>query len=120
MGAAGAYFSTNTLSGTFPRSASPPVVITVETNPRSYPGFANLFAPTGKCLMVKVIDTGIGIHQRDHERIFLEFAEEEREHLELLIREYRALIKRGSDTANRRRAKAPSSKRSPSKARARA
>ena len=27
-------------------------------------------------------------------RIFLEFAEEEREHLELLIREYRALVKR--------------------------
>jgi Fur family ferric uptake transcriptional regulator len=35
-------------------------------------------------------------------RIFLEFAEEEREHLELLIREYRALIKRNRDTAQRR------------------
>jgi Fur family ferric uptake transcriptional regulator len=30
----------------------------------------------------------------DGKRIFLEFAEEEREHLELLIREYRALVKR--------------------------
>jgi rubrerythrin len=27
-------------------------------------------------------------------RIFLEFADEEREHLDLLIREYRALVKR--------------------------
>ena len=56
-----------------PEGGNVTVIITVETNPRSYPGFANLFAPTGKCLMVKVIDTGIGIHQRDHERIFLEF-----------------------------------------------
>ena len=35
-------------------------------------------------------------------RIFLEFAEEEREHLELLIREYRALVKRNRGTDQRR------------------
>ena len=52
-------------------------------------------------------------------RIFLEFAEEEREHLELLIREYRALVKRhrgrrrDQATARSRR----SSKRSKSRAR---
>jgi Fur family ferric uptake transcriptional regulator len=37
-------------------------------------------------------------------RIFLEFAEEEREHLELLIREYRALIKRHRGKAEKRAA----------------
>ena len=35
-------------------------------------------------------------------RIFLEFAEEEREHLELLIREYRALVKRHRGVADKR------------------
>jgi Fur family ferric uptake transcriptional regulator len=40
-------------------------------------------------------------------RIFLEFAEEEREHLELLIREYRALLKRNRDTAEKRQKPAP-------------
>ena len=35
----------------------------------------------------------------DGKRIFLEFAEEEREHLELLIREYRALVKRHKSPA---------------------
>jgi Fur family ferric uptake transcriptional regulator len=41
-------------------------------------------------------------------RIFLEFAEEEREHLELLIREYRALVKRhrGAAKGHKPRAKA--------------
>ena len=34
--------------------------------------------------------------------IFLEFADEEREHLELLIREYRDLLKRSTPAANRR------------------
>ena len=41
-------------------------------------------------------------------RIFLEFAEEEREHLEMLIREYRALVKRQRVTAPKLRAKTPS------------
>jgi Fur family ferric uptake transcriptional regulator len=35
-------------------------------------------------------------------RIFLEFAEEEREHLELLIREYRQLVKRHRGSADKR------------------
>ena len=39
-------------------------------------------------------------------RIFLEFAEEEREHLELLIREYRALVKRHRAKPEKTRAKA--------------
>jgi Fur family ferric uptake transcriptional regulator len=39
-------------------------------------------------------------------RIFLEFAEEEREHLELLIREYRQLVKRHRSPADKRRPKA--------------
>jgi rubrerythrin len=39
-------------------------------------------------------------------RIFLEFAEEEREHLELLIREYRALVKRHRSQPSKARAKA--------------
>jgi hypothetical protein len=41
--------------------------------------------------------------------VFLEFADEEREHLELLIREYRALLRRQSQrkpaTGNRRTAR---------------
>jgi rubrerythrin len=44
-------------------------------------------------------------------RIFLEFAEEEREHLELLIREYRALIKRHRVDGAKRRLKPSLSKR---------
>ena len=57
-------------------------------------------------------------------RIFLEFAEEEREHLELLIREYRALIKRhrgdaGSRGADKRRLKPSLSKRPKSRSGAR-
>ena len=39
-------------------------------------------------------------------RIFLEFAEEEREHLELLIREYRVLVKRHRTKPEKTRAKA--------------
>jgi len=50
-------------------------------------------------------------------RIFLEFAEEEREHLELLIREYRALVKRNRDGAERRRHKPSPSRRNKSRAR---
>lgn len=37
-------------------------------------------------------------------RIFMEFADEEREHLELLIREYKSLVRRQSAKAPRRRA----------------
>ena len=37
-------------------------------------------------------------------RIFMEFADEEREHLELLIREYKALVRRQAGKAPRRRA----------------
>jgi Fur family ferric uptake transcriptional regulator len=44
-------------------------------------------------------------------RIFLEFAEEEREHLELLIREYRALMKRHRAAAPQRRVEPAASKR---------
>jgi rubrerythrin len=51
-------------------------------------------------------------------RIFLEFAEEEREHLEMLIREYRALVKRNRDGAEKRRLKPSLSKQSKSRARA--
>ena len=41
-------------------------------------------------------------------RIFLEFADEEREHLELLIREYRDLVRREPQApAGRRRRAAP-------------
>ena len=36
-------------------------------------------------------------------QIFLEFADEEREHLDLLIREYRSLVRRGSPAAAQRR-----------------
>jgi Fur family transcriptional regulator, ferric uptake regulator len=50
-------------------------------------------------------------------RIFLEFAEEEREHLELLIREYRQLVKRNRGNAEKRRLKPSHSKRSKSRAR---
>lgn len=39
-------------------------------------------------------------------QVFLEFAAEEREHLDLLLREYRALVRRRSPTAARRRANA--------------
>jgi len=46
-------------------------------------------------------------------RIFLEFAEEEREHLELLIREYRALIKRHRETGQRRLKPSPSKRAKP-------
>jgi Fur family transcriptional regulator, ferric uptake regulator len=41
-------------------------------------------------------------------RIFLEFADEEREHLELLIREYRALVKRHRGAADEKRRQKPS------------
>ena len=41
-------------------------------------------------------------------RIFLEFAEEEREHLELLIREYRALLKRHREPRRTKRRLKPS------------
>jgi Fur family ferric uptake transcriptional regulator len=51
-------------------------------------------------------------------RIFLEFAEEEREHLELLIREYRALVKRHRGAVDKRRPKPSLSKRSKSRTRA--
>ena len=37
-------------------------------------------------------------------QIFLEFADEEREHLELLIREYRSLVQRQRKPAGRKRA----------------
>jgi len=50
-------------------------------------------------------------------RIFLEFAEEEREHLELLIREYRQLVKRHRSAADARRLKPSLSKRAKSRAR---
>ncbi len=48
-----------------------------------------------------------GEHFEDSEgkQIFLEFAEEEREHLELLIREYRALVKRHGKRAPKTSAK---------------
>ena len=39
-------------------------------------------------------------------QVFLEFAAEEREHLDLLLREYRALVRRRSPAAARRRANA--------------
>jgi rubrerythrin len=41
-------------------------------------------------------------------QIFLEFAEEERAHLELLIREYKALVKRQGRTRGRAAAAKPS------------
>jgi Fur family ferric uptake transcriptional regulator len=50
-------------------------------------------------------------------RIFLEFAEEEREHLELLIREYRALVKRHKGGSDQRRLK-PSLSKAKSRSRA--
>jgi len=50
-------------------------------------------------------------------RIFLEFAEEEREHLELLIREYRQLVKRHRTSADQRRLKSSLAKRAKAKAR---
>jgi len=50
-------------------------------------------------------------------RIFLEFAEEEREHLELLIREYRQLVKRHRLSADQRRVKPSVSKRAKSRPR---
>ena len=53
-------------------------------------------------------------------RIFLEFAEEEREHLELLIREYRALIKRAPAAPARRRTKPAAKPAKPAKSKARA
>ena len=40
-------------------------------------------------------------------QIFLEFADEERKHLDLLIREYRALVKRQGRARGRAPAKAP-------------
>jgi Fur family ferric uptake transcriptional regulator len=46
-------------------------------------------------------------------RIFLEFAEEEREHLELLIREYRALVKRHRETDQPRATPTPSRRAKP-------
>ena len=49
-------------------------------------------------------------------RIFLEFADEEREHLELLIREYRALVKRHRGSTDKRRLKPSLSKRPKSRA----
>ena len=49
------------------------VMATRETNPDDAPGRAALFAASGQCLKVIVADTGIGIHPRDHERIFAEF-----------------------------------------------
>ncbi len=44
-----------------------------ETDPKARPGLEPLFAFSGQCLKVIVADTGIGIHPRDHERVFLEF-----------------------------------------------
>ena len=54
----------------------------------------------------------------EHVHGFLEFAEEEREHLELLIREYRALVKRNRGGADKRRLKPSLAKRSASRSRA--
>jgi Fur family ferric uptake transcriptional regulator len=48
-------------------------------------------------------------------QVFLEFADEEREHLEMLIREYRALMKRQRGGADKRRLKPSLSKRSKSR-----
>ncbi len=52
-------------------------------------------------------------------RIFLEFAEEEREHLETLLREYRILVKKHRDESDKRRLKPPPSKRTKARAAAR-
>jgi signal transduction histidine kinase/DNA-binding response OmpR family regulator len=49
------------------------VVVTRETDPKAHPGLEPLFDSSGQCLKVVVADTGIGIHPRDHERIFVEF-----------------------------------------------
>jgi rubrerythrin len=51
-------------------------------------------------------------------RIFLEFAEEEREHLELLIREYRQLVKRNRGVVDKRGLKPSLSKRPVKRAKA--
>ena len=51
-------------------------------------------------------------------QVFLEFAEEEREHLELLIREYRALVKRQRGTGPQATAKPSRAKRAQGTSRA--
>ena len=50
---------------------------------------------------------GERFEESEGKRIFLEFADEEREHLELLIREYRALLGAPAQAAERRRRQAP-------------
>ena len=46
---------------------------------------------------------GERFEESEGKQIFLEFADEEREHLDLLVREYRALVKRQGRTRRRRR-----------------
>jgi len=56
-----------------PEGGKVTVAATRETDPEAHPGLEPLFASSGQCLMVVVADTGIGIHPRDHGRIFVEF-----------------------------------------------
>ena len=49
------------------------VAVARETDASVHPGLASVFAVSGECVKVTVADTGIGIHPRDHERIFFEF-----------------------------------------------
>jgi PAS domain S-box-containing protein len=49
------------------------VAVARETDANVHPGLASVFAVSGECVKVTVADTGIGIHPRDHERIFFEF-----------------------------------------------
>jgi PAS domain S-box-containing protein len=49
------------------------VTATLCTHPNGHAGPASKFPVSGPCLKVTVADTGIGIHPRDHERIFVEF-----------------------------------------------
>ncbi len=56
-----------------PEGGKASVMVTPETDPKAHPGLEPLFAFSGQCLKVIVADTGIGIHPRDHERVFLEF-----------------------------------------------
>ena len=56
-----------------PEAGRVTVVVARETSPEGYPALAPFFAASGECLRVTVADTGIGVHPRDHERIFVEF-----------------------------------------------
>jgi PAS domain S-box-containing protein len=49
------------------------VEATRETEMGRHPGREAMFGLSGACLLTRVTDNGIGIHPRDHQRIFLEF-----------------------------------------------